>query len=106
MMKRLIRNILVVLCMSLLSTVTSAFAADERTHTSERLENVASVVVNTSGISLRVNTEKIERFHIFSITGQLVKAVDVEPGITLNVELPRGCYIIKCSYWSKKVLVK
>lgn len=80
--------------------------ADDKAPLTERVENAASVSINSSGISLKVNSDKVERFYIFSITGQLVKTVDVDAGITQTVDLPKGCYIIKCSFWSKKVLVK
>lgn len=45
-------------------------------------------------------------FAIYSITGQLVKQVDVAGGSTLSVDLPTGCYIVKCAKWSKKIVVK
>lgn len=105
-MKRIIRNIFIVLCLSLWFAAVPAMASEDSTLTSERIENGASVSTCISGITLKVNADKIERFHIFSITGQLVKSVDVEPGVMQTVNLPKGCYIIKCSYWSKKVLVK
>lgn len=48
--------------------------------------------------------DAVRRFHIYSITGQLVKSVDVQG--TAVVELPQGCYIVKCDSWSRKVVVK
>ena len=48
---------------------------------------------------------EIVRFEIFSITGQLVKAVNV--GSTpVKVELPKGFYIIKCENWTRRVMLK
>lgn len=44
-------------------------------------------------------------FEIYSITGQKVKSVTLESGST-KVELPKGCYIVRCPQWSKKVIVK
>lgn len=44
-------------------------------------------------------------FEIYSITGQRVKSVTVENS-TAKVELPKGCYIVRCTDWSKKVIVK
>lgn len=44
-------------------------------------------------------------FEIYSITGQRVKSVAVEDS-SVRVELPDGCYIVRCSKWSKKVVVK
>ncbi len=45
-----------------------------------------------------------KRFYVYSITGQLVKSVDVQG--TMVVELPQGCYIVKCGSFSRKVVVK
>ncbi len=44
-------------------------------------------------------------FEIYSITGQRVKSTVVEDA-SVKVELPKGCYIVRCSEWSKKVVVK
>lgn len=44
-------------------------------------------------------------FEVYSITGQRVKSVTVENS-TVKVDLPKGCYIVRCSQWSKKVIVK
>lgn len=65
----------------------------------------AQVKVVQGGVELSVADDAAETFHIYSITGQMIKAVDLQQG-TRQVELPRGCYIIKCSKWSKKVVVK
>lgn len=43
-------------------------------------------------------------FHIFSITGQLIKSVTLSGGSHI-LELPQGCYIVKCQQWAKKVIV-
>jgi len=44
-------------------------------------------------------------FEIYSITGQRVKSVTVE-NTSVKVDLPKGCYIVRCARWSKKVIVK
>ena len=46
-----------------------------------------------------------ESFTIYSITGQVVKSFTLNAGVEM-VDLPQGCYIIKCSQWSKKVVVR
>lgn len=43
-------------------------------------------------------------FQIYSITGQLVKTIRLHNGTAL-VELPQGCYIVRCQKWSKKIIV-
>lgn len=72
----------------------------------ERIEANAPQLKAASGyIELTVSSETTFTFHIFSITGQLIKRVEVSDG-SLQVELPAGCYIVKCEKWSKKVIVK
>ncbi len=58
------------------------------------------------GIELGNPLESSVTFAVYSITGQLVKQVDVAAGSQLSVDLPTGCYIVKCSKWSKKIVVK
>lgn len=72
------------------------------------------VVQDTSGPGLKVTGSSLElmcgdrvnvKFEIFSITGQLVKAVTVASG-TARVELPKGFYIVKCENWTRRVMLK
>lgn len=46
------------------------------------------------------------RFMVYSITGQVVKTVDVRVGSPVSVELPAGVYIVKCGKWSHRVVVR
>lgn len=66
----------------------------------------AGVTVESGAVRLSVSSGRQERFLIYSITGQLIKTVDVAPGGEERVDLRCGCYIIKCSFWSKKVMVR
>lgn len=45
------------------------------------------------------------KFEVFSITGQLVRTLVVKD-MPQHIELQRGCYIIKCSSWTKRVMLK
>lgn len=65
----------------------------------------ASVAAMHGRIELSVSADTPVRFYIYSITGQLVKAVDLAQG-TVAIELPRGYYIVKCSEWSRQVVVR
>ena len=87
--------------MALTMAVTPLAIADSR----PAVETVtASVRPGHGYLELSVKGDTAQRFHIYSITGQLVKTVDVI-GVA-NVELPNGLYIVKCSEWSKQVIVK
>ena len=48
----------------------------------------------------------IKTFHVYGITGQLVKRVDVKAGDSAQLELKRGLYIVKCSRWARKIMMK
>lgn len=43
-------------------------------------------------------------FQIYAITGQLIKRVQLTDTAT-TIEIPQGCYIVKCDSWVKKVIV-
>ncbi len=43
-------------------------------------------------------------FQIYAITGQLVKRVQLTD-TTSVIEIPQGCYIVKCESWVKKEIV-
>lgn len=65
-----------------------------------------SVKVHSYGVELIVPSNDREyNFRIYSITGQVVKSVRLSEGKEL-VELPQGCYIIKCEAWSKKIVIR
>ncbi len=106
-MRKYIFYISLVTCLLCGNMVAAASDMPDGTATSQRIDSdVAAVSTNSTGITLSIKGEKVERFYIFSITGQLVKTIDIEPAGVQSVELPRGCYIVKCSHWSKKVMVK
>ncbi len=56
------------------------------------------------GIELTVTDGEVHHFNIYSITGQMVKSIDVAESVT--VDLPQGYYIVKCKDWSKKIVVR
>lgn len=72
----------------------------------DAIETVAeeSRAVSADG-GIQLSATERTGFEIYSITGQRVKSVTVE-NTTVKVELPKGCYIVRCASWSKKVIVK
>lgn len=46
----------------------------------------------------------VYHFQIYSITGRLEKSFSLRDG-SQTVDLPQGCYIVRCEKWSKKVIV-
>lgn len=72
------------------------------------IESVVSNVSVYSGnglIVLNNNSEEAVTFTIYSITGQIIKSVVIHNG-NLNVELPKGFYVVKFNQWSRRVIVK
>lgn len=61
--------------------------------------------VGQGQVELTVHGDEPIKFHIYSITGQLVKSASSANG-SIVVELPRGIYIVKCDKWSKQIVVK
>ena len=62
--------------------------------------------VYSNGVELIVEADSGEfNFRIYSITGQVVKSLKMSEGSEL-IELPQGCYIVKCEAWSKKIIIR
>lgn len=99
-MKRIIRIAFVAICTALAAASGSYMLA------AERIESVAPEAKATpvSG-GIEVSASEQTRFEVYSITGQQIKAITIS-GEAQTIELPNGCYIVRCPQWSKKVIVK
>lgn len=71
----------------------------------ELASSTVSVKTGAGQVELTVSGDEPVKFHIYSITGQLVKSVSMADGSVI-IELPRGLYIVKCDKWSKQIVVK
>lgn len=99
-MKKVIRIAFVVICAAV------AVAGDSYVFAAERVETVtpdAKATPVKGGIE--VSAADQTRFEVYSITGQQIKTVTIS-GESATIELPQGCYIVRCPQWSKKVVVK
>ena len=85
-------------------------SAGMQSFASERIEHI-----DTAGPQIRVADGALEltapdnaatRFEIYSITGQLVKAVELQAARAERIELPQGCYIVRTPGRSQKIVVK
>lgn len=72
--------------------------------TSSMTASTPAMKAVSQGIELTVSDGEVHHFYIYSITGQMVKSVDVTGSVT--VDLPQGYYIVKCKDWSKKIVVR
>lgn len=95
---------LIALAAMLLATPASTFAQSD----SETIEN------SISGITLTVNGTKVhitgamgETLEIFNLTGVKVSSVAIESSDkSFNLNLPKGCYILKVGKVVRKVSIR
>jgi hypothetical protein len=101
-MKRKIRILALALVGVIASTAASWAVAAERIEQAPTAPAVR-IAANSNGVQLTAH--EATRFDIYSITGQLIRSVEVKSE-TLTVELPTGCYIVRCPQGSQKVVVR
>lgn len=85
-------------------TTMPVLCAMQQTST-EIAETTPELRVVHGGIEISNPYDIARFFYIYSITGQMVKSLEVTDG-TVTVNLPQGCYIVKCDKWSKKIIVR
>lgn len=93
-----------ILAASSASVVTPVVAAASAVETPVA-EN-AMVKLHAGAIELIASGDEAVHFQVYSITGQMVKSVDVAAGMSVMLDVPSGYYIVKCPMWSKRVVVK
>ncbi len=103
-MKRFLAYILILVALGSTGVVASGAAPQGGAGVELVAESVATV---SAGVGeMTISTEQTQRFYIFSITGQMIKSVEISAGEHRVIDLPNGCYIVKCAQWSKKVVVR
>ena len=102
-MKKILSKIALICFFVAASPVTSSIYAfeDESIATVNVVPTLKSV---SGGIETTVSDGIKHDFYIYSITGQMVKSVSLDD--TSTIDLPQGCYIVKCESWSKKIVVR
>ncbi len=101
-MKRLIVSIAILACS--VSLLPSLIQADNSGQEMSVIVSAPTIKTVSQGIELTVPDGESHQFYIYSITGQMIKSVEVRE--TAIVDLPCGYYIVKCREWSKKIVVK
>ncbi|MDE7396517.1 MAG: T9SS type A sorting domain-containing protein [Muribaculum sp.] len=102
-MKKLINKIALIVALAIVSPVAvSAVSFDGESI--QMLDSTPTVKVVAGGVQIVTSDGEPKTFYFYSITGQLIKSVTVSDSAV--VDLPQGCYIVKCTNWSKKVVVK
>ena len=103
MLKRVIAILIILTGSCCISDITFSVYAQQQ----EFSENSATVVGGAGCMTIyNYNSDNESTFSVYSITGQIVKSVSVPGGTTATINLPKGFYIVKCEYWSRKVIVK
>lgn len=64
-----------------------------------------TVKVVRGHVEISVPGEETRQVQVYALTGQMVKSVDAQPGVTV-LELPAGYYIVKCDRLSQRVIVR
>ncbi len=68
-------------------------------------ETAPTMIATQRGVDLSAYDGESHRFSIYSITGQMIKSVDVIDS-TVSINLPKGFYIVKCDSWSKQLVIR
>ncbi|MDE6489354.1 MAG: T9SS type A sorting domain-containing protein, partial [Paramuribaculum sp.] len=63
------------------------------------------ISVSQNSVTITTSTDNAtQTFEVYSMTGQLVKRITTTDR-SATFELPRGCYIVRCGRWSKKIII-
>lgn len=86
-----------------------AFVAGGGLNASPRIEQADSklpqVKIIGSQLELTAPDGETVKFEIYSITGQLVKTIELR-GQSERLDLPQGCYIVRAPGCTKKIVLK
>lgn len=98
-----------ILSLAFMATGTAANAAslpDVEAMSRVDMTGAPGVKTVAEGVELTASVAEPTTFMIYSITGQLVKKVEVGASASETVSLPGGCYVVRCQAWAKKVVVR
>ena len=96
--------LVIISLLTAMTTLPMAASSVQEMNDDAIIDNSPTIKPVTGGLEITVSDGKAHEFYIYSITGQLVKRIKAD--YTLTVELPQGYYIVKCSSWSKKIVVR
>lgn len=88
------------------SAGAGAWAMPEAAPAEQRIDVAQPTVKAFTGkIEITVPGDEAHQVAIFALTGQCVKTISAQPGVTA-VELPAGYYIVKVDRLSQRVIVR
>jgi len=100
------KRLLYILLTSMALGCGTMSAANDGTAPQQRIEAVANATGGSGRINFVAgNSDAV--FHIYSITGQLLKTVRLSADGHASLDMPKGFYVVRCNgQWSRKVIVK
>lgn len=102
-MKRFLTIALLILSLAL--PYSGAISAAPTSHRQEIAITEPTLSTRRGAIEIACPADgRTYTFQIYAITGQLLKRVQISEA-TMTIELPQGCYIVKCGAWVKKAIV-
>lgn len=102
---KILRYLLLTATVALTAGVTVAQPAGaEAPRVSEAVAQPVVKVVR-GHVEIHLPGDESRQVQVYALTGQLVKTVEVQPGVTV-LELPAGYYIVKCDRLSQRVIVR
>ena len=83
-------------------------AQQQRSLQSSVAASAERAVIETESHTIIIrNIHGNNSFNIYSVTGQLIKALHLSGEATASIDAPKGFYVVKCnSEWSRKVVVR
>lgn len=69
------------------------------------IETAPTMTATQHGVELSAYDGESHRFSIYSITGQMIRSVEIIDN-TVSINLPKGFYIVKCDSWSKQLVIR
>lgn len=94
-------------CLLLFAVALSVvMSVQAQTEVREKQPVTVAVSSDQMGVlTIENNSGKATRFTVYSLTGQVVKVVELKSG-KADISLPRGFYIVRSENGSQKVVVK
>lgn len=101
------KNIAALLLLLMVGAGTPCALAGENADVRAQAEMTVQPVIKVHNgvVEIMLSGNENRQVYVYSLTGQLVKSVNAQPGTT-TIELPAGYYIVKCDRLSQRVIVR
>lgn len=101
------KYLIIGLLCTMLATPAVMASPDGNVQHIEQTRSAGAAVEGGMGHITLITGNDAEEFSIYSITGQLLRNVQVPANSRVTIDTPKGFYIIRCgNQWSRKVVVR